>query len=85
MPTITDPDFQKFVEWAFMAIVSGGIGFGARFLAKLSKSIDTLNQNMATVAEKTTWHEKTLERHDDRIGTLERKGESNELARKHRT
>ena len=43
-------------------------------LHKLRESIEDLNGNMATLVERTMNHEKLLERHDERIGDLEKGG-----------
>jgi hypothetical protein len=66
-------DFDKFVLWAFMAIMGGGVGWSATFLARISKSISQLNVSVATVIERTAWHQKELENHDHRITHLEEK------------
>lgn len=59
------------MEWGFMTLISVGIGLTAKFLAKLSKSIDNLNQSVATMIEKNVWHEKELEIHSKRLENLE--------------
>ena len=39
------------------------------------KSVDDLNVKVAHIIEKTMWHEKTIEAHDGRIRTLEKRGD----------
>jgi uncharacterized protein YoxC len=38
------------------------------------RSVDALNVKVAHIIEKTTWHEKTIEVHDERIRILEKRG-----------
>jgi hypothetical protein len=65
-------DFDKFVEWAFMAIIGGGVAWSASFLSKISSSITQLNTRLATVLERTAWLGKEVENLDNRIVHLER-------------
>lgn len=63
---------EKIVEWGLYAILSG---FGAVItstLRKLTTSVEELNVQIAKLVEKTLNHEKTLDRHAQRIEYLER-------------
>ena len=62
--------FNQFVEWVFYGILSGCFIYGVSILKDLNKSIETLNNQIAVVIEKVTWHEKWLERHDGEIQVL---------------
>ncbi len=66
-------DFSKFIEWAFLGIISGAAIFAVGILASLKNSVNELNNKIATIIEKVTWHEKWLERHDDEITNLREK------------
>lgn len=66
-------DFSKFIEWAFQALVVGIAAYGVGILAGLKNSVNELNNKIATIIEKVTWHEKWLERHDDEITNLREK------------
>lgn len=66
-------EFSKFVEWAFLAIISGAAVIAVGILSSLKNSVNELNQKIATIIEKVTWHEKWLERHDDEITNLREK------------
>lgn len=70
-------DFNKFVEWAFQALIIGVAAYGVNVLASvknsivdLDKSVNELNSKIATIIEKVTWHEKWLEKHDEEILNL---------------
>ena len=60
-------------------IIMGVIGFFAistlssikKSIDEARKSVDELNLKVAKIIEKTAWHEKTIEIHDERIRVLE--------------
>jgi hypothetical protein len=66
-------DFNKFVEWAFLAIIGGSVAWASRFLGKISCSISELNSKIATVLERSEWHGRELKDHSKRIDRLENK------------
>lgn len=62
--------FADFVNWTFYGIVSGSFIYGITILKELNKSVEILNNQIAVVIEKVTWHEKWLEKHDGEIQIL---------------
>lgn len=64
--------FAQFVEWAFYGIVGGSMVYGVTILGNMKKSIDDLNAHVVRILEKTAWHEKWLQRHDDEISNLKK-------------
>lgn len=64
-------DFPQFTQWAFELIVSGGIVYGVSVLGGLKKSIEELNVKMAEVIARMTHHEKTIDKHDERLSKIE--------------
>jgi hypothetical protein len=64
-------EFTNFVQWAFYAVMTGAVTISVSILAKLYTSIEHLNQKIAIIIEKTSWHEKVIEDHDDRLKQLE--------------
>lgn len=67
-----DMSFDKFIQWAFLGLVSGGVVYGMRFAAVISKSIGELNIKLATLLERTAGHSREIEEHTGRINRLER-------------
>lgn len=63
--------FEKFIEWAFMAVLSGGVVWSTRFLSKISKSISILNIQIAGIVERSEWLKKGIEDLDDRVTRVE--------------
>jgi len=63
--------FTGFVEWVFLGVISGGIILLVAILNEVRISITTLNQKIAMIMEKTIWHEKALDKHEDRLTKLE--------------
>lgn len=59
-------EFEKFVSWSFLAVVSGGIAWGAN-------SIDKLNKNIAILLERVAWHGREIQDHSHRLTRLEDK------------
>jgi len=64
--------FNQFIEWAFLGLISGGMMLTIAFLHRLNESVDTLNETIASLIEKAVWHEKVLDKHDERISNLEK-------------
>ncbi len=73
-------EFGKFVEWGFMAVLTGGVAFSTKFLGKISKSVSDLNTQIAVILERMNWHQREIESHGSRISKLENtnQGEKNE-------
>lgn len=65
--------FDKFVMWGFMGMTAGSLAFAVSFLQKISKSINRLNVQVATIIERTTTHGKQIDNHELRISAFERK------------
>lgn len=63
--------FEDFVGWGFQGLIAGVVTYGVAQLGGLRKSIEALNERVATVIEKTGWHERELERHENRLDRLE--------------
>lgn len=63
--------FSEFITWGFLGILSAGLAFLIAILNEVKISIQGLNERMAVMIEKTVWHEKALEKHDERIAKLE--------------
>lgn len=66
-------DFNKFVEWAFYGVVGGSFVYGVSILSHLKQSIDDLNKNVSILVEKSSWHEKMIDKLETKITELERK------------
>ncbi len=53
--------FRQFIDTAFYAIVTGGIGFVVHFLGKVSSSINELYVKMGVIIEKVSDHDRRIE------------------------
>jgi len=60
-------DWNSFVQWAFYALISGCAVYMVNILAGLKTSVDDLNIKMATIIEKTTNHERRIEKLEDKF------------------
>lgn len=60
-------DFNKFIEWAFQGLLAGAAVYGVNVLSSIKNSVNELNAKIAIIIEKTAWHEKWLEKHDEEI------------------
>ena len=60
-------DFTKFVEWAFYGIIGGCSVYLVTIISGIKDSIDKLNINMAVIIEKTSSHEKRIEKLEEKI------------------
>ena len=63
--------FEKFIEWAFLGMIGGGIAFAVQFLTKISSEMAHVNEKLAVVISKQDRHQVELDRHNDRLHTLE--------------
>lgn len=73
-------DFRQFIDWAFLAMLTGAIGFAVKLLGdfaknfkKLGESVTELNQKISVVVEKMAWHEQWLMSHDGDIKEIRNK------------
>ncbi len=60
-------DFAKFVEWTFYGIIGGCSVYLVSIISGIKESIDKLNINMAVIIEKTSSHEKRIEKLEEKI------------------
>ena len=69
---MNDPiTFQKFIEWCFMGLIAGGIGWTAIILRDISNSLVEIRIQIASILERVSWHEKDIIDHDKRLKHLE--------------
>lgn len=66
-------DFNQFLSWAFPALLSSVLIYGVKVLQDIKTSVDELNERMATIIERTAWHEKEMERLNDKILWIEKR------------
>lgn len=66
-------EFVKFVEWLFYATIGGAAVYGVSILAHLKTSIDILNEKIAVVIEKSSWHERLISKNSEDIEYLKSK------------
>lgn len=64
--------FSEFMQYLFYSLLSFCAVYVTGTLSKLRESIDSLNAHIATLLEKTSWHEKQIERHDEKISNIEK-------------
>lgn len=64
-------DWSSFADWALKALMAGVLAYGVKVLTQMRKSLDRLNEKVATIIEKTAWHQKELDRHDQRLSLIE--------------
>jgi len=60
-------EFNQFVQWAFYALISGCAMYLTTILNGLKTSVEELNIKMATIIEKTSSHEKRIEKLEDKL------------------
>ncbi len=65
--------FNDFLTWGFTGLVSGILIYAVKVLTDIKLSVEELNERMATIIEKTAWHEREMEKMSNRIVLLENK------------
>lgn len=63
-------DFQGFIQWVFLGVVSGTAICMVKILWDMKTSIENLNLRMAQILETTKYHEKRLDRFEERLMSL---------------
>lgn len=63
--------FSDFLTWGFTGLFSGILVYAVKVLTDIKKSVEELNERMATIIEKTFWHEKEMEKLSARINAIE--------------
>lgn len=59
--------FSDFVQWVFYGLISGCSLYLVNILGGLKSSVDELNIKMATIIEKTSGHERRIERLENKL------------------
>lgn len=54
-------DFQKFSDWAFKGIITGGVVFCVNFMGRISTSVEKLNIQMGQNLERSEWQQKAID------------------------
>lgn len=65
-------ELVDFIDWAFKAMLAGGLYYGVRILSKMQQSIASLNTNVAILLERDVNKGKQIEDHEERLRSLER-------------
>lgn len=65
--------FNDFLTWGFTGLISGILIYGVKVLQDIKSSVEQLNERMATIIEKTAWHEREMERINAKINLMENK------------
>ena len=73
-------EFKDFINWAFMALLAGCVMYAVEAVKDLNNAVQTNNEHIATLIERTSWHgqkfishEKRLDKHELRLQSLETK------------
>jgi len=63
--------FDEFLSWGFTGLISGILIYGVKVLQDIKGSVEELNERMATIIEKTAWHEREMEKMNIKIEKFE--------------
>lgn len=66
-------EFAEFVKYILYGLLGGCCLQAVQALTNMGKSIETLNNHMVVMIEKTTWFEKMLDQHSKEIEDLKSK------------
>lgn len=65
------------IEWAFQGVMTSCVMYGAvtvsRKSTEITNSINKLNNTVTKILERISWHQRELERLDERVKDLENK------------
>lgn len=65
-------DFNDFIYWAFLSVISGAAVYGVGVLTRLNDSIKNLNVTVAKMIVKHEYHDKEIEELKDGLKELTR-------------
>lgn len=72
-------NYQKHVEWAFLALLTGAAGLSVKYLSNLSNSITAMtvavsemSAQISVLTTKLTYSEQKLYDHESRLRIIER-------------
>lgn len=66
-------NWQSLIDWIMKAILGGIFSYAVHILSEMKNSIESLNEKVAKVIERTEWHSKELEKLDYRMTRIEEK------------
>lgn len=72
MEHMTPTDWQNFVDWALKGLIGGVIMYAVHILGRVRMSIESLNKKVATLVERSGWHNKEIDRLHSRLARLEK-------------
>lgn len=64
-------NWNSFADWAMKGLIGGGCFYGIHILAQMRNSIDSLNQKVAKIIERTDWHSHEIKKLENRVMRLE--------------
>lgn len=64
-------DWPNYFDWVIKALIGAVCAYGVHILDQMRRSIDTLNESMAKIVERTEWHTKEIEKLDERVQRVE--------------
>lgn len=62
---------DELIRWAFQGIATGAIVYGVKEMGRLRESIEKLNVAVAQILARTDIHGELINKHDERIRSLE--------------
>lgn len=65
------PTWNEFFDWMVKGLLGAVAIQGVRVLSDMNKSIESLNQNVSKIIERTEWHSREIDRLDGRVNQLE--------------
>lgn len=63
--------WTSFIDWASKGIIGAVCMYGVHVLSQMKNSIDSLNEKVARIIERTEWHSRELEKLENRVIRLE--------------
>ena len=65
---------KELIDWGFRAFISVVVGVGIPVFSDMVKSIDSLNNNIATLIERDHGQRRAIERHEKKLDSIEKSG-----------
>lgn len=62
---------MDFTDWMIKGLVGGIALYAVKILTEMKKSLDSVNNKMAAMVERSEWHSKEIERIEKRVNRVE--------------
>lgn len=76
-------EWAEFFHWGVQGLIGGGLAFAVKLLSDMNQSIKNINSQITAMGVDTTWIKKEMDRHDERLTSVEQQDSPMKYKKKH--